>query len=148
MLSSRPKKRQHCYGHTEDATSQGSVCLANTLSICETEITQTYEDDNMGLFTGVSAFTRGGGGKTGFSSYPAWYYVVSLNGWSLLLLSPSFAPGVVLCWTSLLVASNPGLGGSQAWSISCCLWMWHLSHFQSGPTCVPPPLASSWGFCN
>lgn len=61
MLIPRPKKRQYSYGHTEDATFQGSIFLANTLPICETKITQTCEDDKMGLSTGVSTFTRGGG---------------------------------------------------------------------------------------
>lgn len=107
MLSSRPKKRQYWYGHTEDATFQGSICLANTLSICETKITQTYEDDKMGLSTGVNTFTRGGGWKPAFASYPARYYLVSLNGQSLLLfLSPCCCRACSLL-SPCLVASNP-----------------------------------------
>ena len=46
----------------------------------------------MELCTGVSAFTRGGGGKTGFASHPARYYVVSLNGQPLLLFLSTFLP--------------------------------------------------------
>lgn len=132
MFSWKPKKRQYWYGHTEDATFQGNVCLANTLSICDTEIIQTYEDDKMGLCTGVSAFTRGGGRKSGFASSPAHCYMVSLNRKSLLLLwSPSFCSGWSLLEHCLAVYTPQ----RRCICLSCPLWT--LS-----PTCEVLPAVS------
>lgn len=149
MLSSRPKKRYYWYGHTEDATFQGSICLANTLSVCETKITQTYENDKIGLSTGVSTFTRGGGWKPAFASYPAHCYLGSLNGQSLLLfLSPSVcrAGSPPSAW---LIASHQGVYGpgpalspaAGRHAISPTCWV-------VPPVCieVTPPSVSPWSF--
>lgn len=141
-LKKKNKNHQYWYGHTEDATFQGNICLVNTLSICDRKITQTYEDGKTGLCTGVSTFTRGGGRKSGFASSPARCYTVSLNGKSLLLLwSPSFCSG----WSLLedcLAASNPCVYISPAPCGHA------ISHLWSGPSCISSPLVSSWGFCH
>lgn len=134
MLSSRPKKRQYWYGHTEDATFQGSICIANTLSICKTKITQTYEDDKMGLSTGLSTITRRRGRKSAFASYLARYYSVSLNGQvATPLLMPLLPQGLLFSAKHLPSCIQPRCAWVSGVIAAC---RYTISHLLCRHTCV------------